>query len=148
MRATNSLQDYHYFPFKNDSMTAAFINFDDADPENGGLCIYPGSHELGPLKDVGTIEKGEAFHYMDPKEWPIEKATPVIAKRGDVVFFTYLTLHGSYRNLSDRLRRMLLIQVFAADDEPIKDMHKSLGQGLVLRGKNDKKEASHMIVTS
>ncbi|XP_061720143.1 uncharacterized protein LOC133527247 [Cydia pomonella] len=63
--------DYHYFPYKNDSMTAAFINLDDADPENGGLCIHPRSHKFGPMKDVGTIEKGQAFHYMDPKEWPI-----------------------------------------------------------------------------
>ncbi|XP_047996298.1 ectoine dioxygenase-like isoform X2 [Leguminivora glycinivorella] len=96
-------QDYHYFPHKNVSMTAAVIHFDDAHPDNGGLCIYPRSHKLGPLKDVGTVEKGKAFHYMDPK------ATPVVAKRGDVVFFSYLTVHGSYSNLSDRVRRMLFI---------------------------------------
>ncbi|KAI8434089.1 hypothetical protein MSG28_012234 [Choristoneura fumiferana] len=135
-------QDYHYFPFKKDSMVAAFIHIDKADPENGGLCIYPGSHKLGPLEDFGSIEKGDAYHYMNPADYPVEKATPVYAERGDVVIFSYLTLHGSYRNLSDRPRRMFLIQLMAADDEPLADVHKSLGQGWVLRGKNDKKKAT------
>lgn len=58
-------QDYHYFPFKNDSMVAVFIHLDDTTPENGGLAVYPGSHLLGPQEDRGVIEKGEAYHYMD-----------------------------------------------------------------------------------
>ena len=45
------LQDYHYFPFKHDSMVAVFINLDDSDPENGGLAVFPGSHKLGPLEN-------------------------------------------------------------------------------------------------
>ncbi|XP_047995827.1 probable alpha-ketoglutarate-dependent hypophosphite dioxygenase [Leguminivora glycinivorella] len=135
-------QDYHYFPFKKHSMVAAFIHIDKADPENGGLCIYPGSHKLGPLEDVGTLEKGDRYHYVDPKKYPIEKATPVHAEAGDVVIFSYLTLHGSYRNLSDRPRRMYLIQLMSAHDEPLDpNVHKSLGQGWVLRGKNDYKKA-------
>ena len=47
-------------------MIAAFVNIDDSSPENGGLAVYPGSHKLGPLEDVGVIEKGEAYHYVDP----------------------------------------------------------------------------------
>lgn len=74
-------------------------------------------------------------------KYPIEKATPVTAEPGDVVVFSYLTLHGSYRNLSSRPRGMLLIQVRAADDEPLLDTHKSEGQDFVMRGKNDKKPA-------
>ena len=46
-------QDYGYFPFKNDSMVAAFIHLDDSDPDNGGLAVYPGSHKIGPLEDKG-----------------------------------------------------------------------------------------------
>ena len=49
-------QDYGYFPFKNDSMVAAFVHLDDSDPNNGGLAVYPGSHKHGPLED-----KGEQF---------------------------------------------------------------------------------------
>ena len=51
-------QDHGYFPFKNDSMVAAFIHLDDSDPSNGGLAVYPGSHKNGPLED-----KGKQFYF-------------------------------------------------------------------------------------
>ncbi|XP_018357113.1 PREDICTED: probable alpha-ketoglutarate-dependent hypophosphite dioxygenase [Trachymyrmex septentrionalis] len=135
-------QDYPYFPHKNHTMLAVFLHLDDTTPENGGLAIYPGSHKLGPLKDIKVIdERGDPIHYVDPKEYPLSKATPISAKKGEVVFFSYLTLHGSYLNLSDKTRRMFLIQVRAADDEPTLDVHNSPCQGLMLRGKNIYKDA-------
>jgi phytanoyl-CoA hydroxylase len=45
-------QDYHYFPYEKDSMVAIFIHLDDSDVENGGLAVFPGSHKMGPLKDM------------------------------------------------------------------------------------------------
>ncbi|KAI5646338.1 phytanoyl-CoA dioxygenase (PhyH) domain-containing protein [Phthorimaea operculella] len=138
-------QDYHYFPYKKHSMVAAFLCVDPASPENGGLCVYPGSHKLGPLEDVGP--KGDnidhVFHYQDPKKYPLEGATPIVCDAGDIVVFSYLLLHGSYMNLSDRPRRMFLIQLMSADDEPVEDTHKSPGQGWVLWGRNDHRKA-HM----
>lgn len=136
-------QDYHYFPFKKHSMLAVFLHLDDTTPENGGLAVYPGSHKLGPLEDYGvTDEKGEEYHYVNPDEYPLSKAVPVTAKKGEIVIFSYLLLHGSYLNLSDRSRRMFLLQVRAADDEPIKDVHKSPCQNMMLRGKNVYREAT------
>ncbi|KAG7200119.1 hypothetical protein KM043_000561 [Ampulex compressa] len=136
-------QDYHYFPFKKHTMLAVFLHLDDTTPENGGLAIYPGSHKLGPLEDHGlSDEKGEQYHYVDPKKFPISGATPVSAKRGEVIIFSYLLLHGSYLNLSSKCRRMFLMQARAADDEPVTDVHKSPCQNLVLRGMNVYREAS------
>lgn len=130
-------QDYPYFPFRNHTMLAVFLHLDDTTPENGGLAIYPGSHKLGPLEDHGvTDENGEEYHWVDPKKFPLSNAEPVSAKKGEIVIFTYLTIHGSYLNTSTRPRRMFLIQVRAADDEPVKDTHNSPCQNLVLRGKN------------
>lgn len=135
-------QDYHYFPHKKHTMLAVFLHLDDTTPENGGLAVYPGSHKLGPLEDHGlTDEKGESYHYADPKEYPLSKAVPVFAKRGEIIVFSYLLLHGSYLNLSNKCRRMFLIQVRAADDEPTEDVHKSYCQGMVLRGKNIYRDA-------
>lgn len=51
-----------------------------------------------------------------------------------VVIFSYLLIHGSYNNTSDRVRRMFLIQLMAADDTPKAAMHKSACQQMVLRG--------------
>ncbi|XP_047032909.1 probable alpha-ketoglutarate-dependent hypophosphite dioxygenase [Helicoverpa zea] len=135
-------QDYPYFPFKKHSMLAIFIHLDDTTPENGGLAIYPGSHKLGPLPPKTIYdEKNEAYHYVDPEKYPLDKATPVSAKKGEIIVFTYLTLHGSYLNLSNRPRRMFLIQLRAADDEPTEDTHKSPCQDLVLRGRNVNRSA-------
>ncbi|CAH2002670.1 unnamed protein product [Acanthoscelides obtectus] len=136
-------QDYPYFPHKKHTMLAVFVHLDDTTPENGGLCIYPGSHKLGPLPNKTTIDvKGEKYHYVDPEKYPLDDATPVEAKKGEVIVFSYLTLHGSYLNLSNRPRRMFLAQIRAADDEPVDDVHKSPCQGLVLRGRNPFLDAS------
>jgi len=125
-----------------------FLHLDDTTPENGGLAIYPGSHKLGPLEDYAnkgvTDAKGEQFHYVDPEEYPLSKAVPVSAKKGDIIIFSYLLLHGSYLNLSSKNRRMFLMQVRAADDDPIEDVHNSPCQGMVLRGKNIYRDANYI----
>ncbi|ODM99847.1 Phytanoyl-CoA dioxygenase, peroxisomal [Orchesella cincta] len=126
-------QDYHYFPYKNHSPVAAFIHLDDSDQENGGLCVFPGSHLLGPLQDKSDAH---SHHYVDQEQFPIEKATPVHAKKGQVLIFSYLLVHASYPNVSTRRRRMLLIQMMAAEDKPTKQVHISPCHGMVLRGQN------------
>jgi phytanoyl-CoA hydroxylase len=117
-------QDYHYFPHAKHSMVAVFIHLEDAEVENGCLAVYPGSHKLGPLPDFGS----EGYHYVDPEKFPIEKATPVTGKKGQVVIFPYTLVHGSYPNISDTPRRMLLFQLRATDDYPTKEIHISPGQ--------------------
>jgi len=136
-------QDYPYFPFKKHTMLAVFVHLDDTTPENGGLCVYPGSHKLGPLKErVIYDEHNEKYMYADPERFPISGATPVNAKKGEIIVFSYLLLHGSYVNSSTRPRRMFLAQLRAADDEPAKEVHHSHCQNLVLRGRNLKFEAN------
>ncbi|XP_012254764.2 probable alpha-ketoglutarate-dependent hypophosphite dioxygenase [Athalia rosae] len=136
-------QDYSYFPFKNHTMLAVFLHLDDTTPENGGLAVYPGSHKLGPLEDKGLTDKnGEQYHYVDQDKFPLSGATPVSAKKGEIIIFSYLLLHGSYLNRSNRPRRMFLIQLRAAEDEPTELCHQSPAQNLVLRGKNKYRAAS------
>ncbi len=38
------------------------------------------------------------------------------ADPGDVVFFHYFTLHGSKQNVSNRIRKTVLTQLYAGDD--------------------------------
>lgn len=54
-------------------MVAVFIHLDDTTPENGGLCVYPGSHKLGPQEDKGVEERGEKYHYLDQVRSPFFK---------------------------------------------------------------------------
>jgi phytanoyl-CoA hydroxylase len=122
-------QDYPYFPHQNHTMLAASVHLDDADLENGCLHVIPGSHKQGPLPHVGT-------HYLNHKEYPISMGTPCIAEAGDVLFFNYLTIHGSDRNLSEKTRRNVLFQYREASDFPTTDEHFDWGMGLMVSGEN------------
>lgn len=123
-------QDYPYFPHKRHSMIAASVHMDHANAENGCLRVVPASHKLGPLPTEGD------GLYLSPDEYPVEEAQICEANAGDVLFFSYLTIHGSGHNLSDRPRRNVLFQLRDPEDEPAADVHKSKGQGMMLRGYN------------
>jgi ectoine hydroxylase-related dioxygenase (phytanoyl-CoA dioxygenase family) len=53
-----------------------------------------------------------------------------------VLFFNYLTIHGSGPNRSDRTRKTVLVQARDPLDEPTEDVHRSNAQGMMLRGIN------------
>ena len=128
-------QDYPYFPTKKDSMIAAIIHLQDADEDNGCLRFVPGSHKLGRLDPMASLNGnpgGAAERFI--AEHPLEDATPVIAKAGDVAFFHYFTLHGSMPNNSDRVRQTMLLQMHAGNDEMESEGHPY--SGVVLRGRN------------
>lgn len=121
-------QDYPYFPHRDHSMIAVILHFDDAPEEKGCLCVYPGSHKLGPLPAEGSD------HHVSEERYPIEGATTIPAKAGDAIFFHYLLVHGSGVNVSDEPRTTLLIQLRDPEDQPLVDRHASRGQGMMLAG--------------
>lgn len=122
-------QDYPYFPHEKHTMMLASIHLDQTNEENGCVFVIPGSHKLGPLPHVGS-------HYLNHKEYPIQSGIPCLAEAGDVLFFNYLTIHGSPINGSDRPRRNVLVQVRDPEDLPTKDTHVNWGQGMMLSGIN------------
>ena len=112
-------QDWSYFPTRDDSMIAAIIHLTDATDEMGCVRVYPGSHKLGRVPDSdGTVRNA-----MIERDYPLEKAVPVEAKAGDVLFFHYFTLHGSRPNTSDRERKTVLFQMHAGADVPDPNDH-------------------------
>ena len=56
------------------------------------------------------------------------------ALAGDVLFFSYLTVHGSGLNTSREARTTLLVQMRDPTDLATKKVHESRGQGMMLRG--------------
>ncbi|MCA1662142.1 MAG: phytanoyl-CoA dioxygenase family protein [Novosphingobium sp.] len=121
-------QDYPYFPHRDHSMIAMILHFDDAPVERGCLCVYPGTHKLGPLPAVGSD------HHLPEDEYPIAGATPIPARAGDAIVTHYLLVHGSGVNVSDQPRTTLLIQMRDPADLPLNDKHTSRGQGMMLAG--------------
>jgi phytanoyl-CoA hydroxylase len=122
-------QDKPYFPHVNDTMLAATVHLDNADEENGCLRVIPGSHKQGILPHVGT-------YYLNHKQYPITEGLPCVAEAGDVLFFNYMTIHGSESNRSARTRRNVLFQYREASDFPTENVHFDWGMGLMVCGEN------------
>lgn len=122
-------QDVPYFPHDRHTMIAAIIHFDDAPIEKGCVRVVPGSHKLGILE-----HSSEGGWHLPFAQYPIESAVPCEAKAGDVLFFSYLTIHGSGINVSSEARTTLLVQMRDPSDPPTIKTHESRGQGMMLRG--------------
>ncbi len=114
-------QDTHYLPNEPNTLMACWIALSDTDADNGGLCVVPGSHMEG-LREAGRIENKTEFdsweteHEMrdpDSREWkrkmnsfqiqglPEERIMRLSVPKGSGVFFTGMTIHGSFANHSE-----------------------------------------------
>jgi phytanoyl-CoA hydroxylase len=124
-------QDYPYFPHERHTVVAASVHLDDTDEQNGCLRVVAGSHKQGPLEPTGESHTLEV---------PLEDGAPIPAKAGDVLFFNYLTIHGSGLNTSDRARRNVLFQYRDPEDPPLVkngvEEHVDWGMGLMVAGRN------------
>jgi ectoine hydroxylase-related dioxygenase (phytanoyl-CoA dioxygenase family) len=121
-------QDKPFFPHENDSMIAAIFHFDDAPLEKGCLCVVPGSHKSD------LPHEREGLWHLSPEKYPLSMATPLPAQAGDVVFFSYRTIHGSGLNTSNEARTTMLLQMRDPADPPTIRTHESRGQGMMLAG--------------
>ena len=122
-------QDYPYFPHERHTMLAAVIHFDDAPLEKGCIRVVPGSHTRGALE-----HNPQGGFHLPFDQYPLESSVPCPAKAGDVLFFNYLTIHGSGVNISQEARTTLLVQMRDPEDKPTVNTHESRGQGMMLRG--------------
>jgi len=137
-------QDWSYFPTRYDSMVAGIIFLSDADSESGGVCVYPGSHKFGRLQGsagrelAGREDSSDSGNSDFSGRYPLEKSQPIDAKRGDVLFFSCLTLHGSTPNRSDRHRKTVLVQLHSGSDYVLdrEGGHEHVNERLTLRGWN------------
>ncbi|MFK7801442.1 MAG: phytanoyl-CoA dioxygenase family protein, partial [Anaerolineae bacterium] len=104
-------QDEEFIPTRDRSLMGGWIALDDANTENGGLWVIPGSHKHGviwphhvqndPRFDC-TIETW-GFPYKD------EDAVPVEVKAGAIVFFNGYLLHRSLPNFATSGYRRVLV---------------------------------------
>lgn len=122
-------QDAPFFPHDRHSMIAAIFHFDDAPLEKGCVRVVPGSHKLGMIEHLP-----EGGWHLPFEQYPLEASVACPAQAGDVLFFSYLTIHGSGVNVSSEARTTLLVQMRDPSDPPSVKTHESRGQGMILRG--------------
>lgn len=125
-KGTAPHQDTHYLPNEPNTLMACWLALSDTDEENGGLCVAPESHTGGlksthkatSMKDHQVWETEHLLRDRHGKEW-MERFYSfeidgldrshlkfLAVPRGGGVFFSGMTIHGSYANRSkDRVRR-------------------------------------------
>lgn len=130
-------QDWRYFPTRDDSMIAAVIHLTPATIDMGCFRVVPGSHRLGkkPSTSGRAVwdDPGDYKRFQD--EHAGDRARAIEAAAGDVLFFSYTSVHGSGPNRSDRPRKTVLAQLFSGTDV-LDPRSEHAVSGLVLRGRN------------
>jgi ectoine hydroxylase-related dioxygenase (phytanoyl-CoA dioxygenase family) len=101
-------QDNFYLLVSPGTCMAAWLSLDDADEENGGMFVVPGSHKT----DIQCPHVADLRVSFTTEEVDIPKgmqAVPCHLKAGDVLFFNGSVIHGSYPNTSStRFRRAFI----------------------------------------
>jgi phytanoyl-CoA hydroxylase len=109
-------QDWSYFPSEKNTMIAAVIHLTDTSSEMGCIRLIPKSHKFGQIKKSNGHKHIDQIH----SKYTLEKALPITAKAGDVLFFHSCTIHGSLPNQDLKPRKTILIQLYSGKDKIIK----------------------------
>ena len=119
-------QDNFYLRVAPDTCYAAWIAVDDADAENGGMMVVPGSGEA----DVVCPEKSDPTISFTDARVPVPKGLEpelIPLKAGDVLFFNGSVIHGSFPNTSaDRFRRSLIFHYVPRRSAEVSAFYSSL----------------------
>lgn len=112
-------QDNYYLRVKPGTCMAAWLAIDDADFENGGMKVVPGSQEMEVVCPT-QADAATSFttDYVAPPEGM--EAVHVDLKAGDVLFFNGSLIHGSSPNISEsRFRRSLIFHYVPLGSEEV-----------------------------
>lgn len=126
-------QDWAFYPHTNDRLLAVGVAIDDMLFENGCLMVIPKSHK-GRI--FNHHQNGAFVGAVTDANFEPNNAVPIEVKSGGISIHHVRTLHGSAQNVSDKPRRLLLLQYCAVDAWPLvkpPDWHDFAA--LVLRGK-------------
>jgi ectoine hydroxylase-related dioxygenase (phytanoyl-CoA dioxygenase family) len=119
-------QDTHYLPTEPNTLMACWLAMSDTSGDNGGLCVIPGTHTSGLLgthkatssRDHQIWEVEHLMRDRNGKEWKekmysfeidgldLGRLIRLEVPKGAGVFFSGMTVHGSYaNNTPGRVRR-------------------------------------------
>ena len=110
-------QDYSYWT-RSTPPNHITINIilDDASLESGCVHYIPGSHNWGLLPKVSFAGDMDSVRESLPSELRAEfKPVAATGKAGQASFHHSHTVHGSYRNSSDRPRRAVVLNYMGAE---------------------------------
>ncbi len=135
-------QDWSYFPANDDRMLAAVVAISDCNEDNGCIRVWPGSHKLGRL-DASNGGRGLDGNGSFAQRFPFSASVPAILAPGDILFFHYLTVHGSLPNFGTQPRKSVLFQLHSGSDTLDNSLNHPNSQ-LVLRGWHHVMDREHV----
>jgi len=103
-------QDNGYAPTIPEQYVTCWLALDDADADNGGLWVLPGSHHQGTVRHHDVAGSPFRAGYDGPDE-----GVAVTVARGSVLVFSSLIMHRSGPNVTDRDRRSWILQYCPGD---------------------------------
>ena len=109
-------QDWAFMPHTNDDLLAVGIAIDDMTTENGALLVIPGSHRhaIYDHHQDGFFVGAVGREHFDPAH-----SVPIEIPAGGISIHHVRMLHGSAPNTSARPRRLLFLELSAADAWPL-----------------------------
>ena len=111
-------QDYAFYPHTNDDLLAMGVLIDEMGPENGPLMVFPGSHR-GPVFDHHVDGVFAGAMLPEANGLDVSDAVQLTGPAGSLTIHHGRAVHGSALNVSDRTRRILFIEMMAADAFPV-----------------------------
>ena len=119
-------QDNFYLRVAPGTCMAAWLAVDDADIENGGMKVVPGSH----TEDIACPQQADTTVSFTTEYVPVPanmEAMHVDLKSGDVLFFNGSLIHGSSPNTSTtRFRRSLIAHYVPHGSEELAHLYKAM----------------------
>jgi len=126
-------QDSPFYQHTDGRYVDVLVHMDDTNHENGEIRFLPGSHKAGHLEHITQTPDGPCSPHLPTDQYHLEDAVPVPARRGDVVCFSIYTVHGSYINRTNKVRR--LVRCGYRDPENRQLAGQSLGRpGIMVKG--------------
>lgn len=111
-------QDFAFYPHTNDDVLAVGVVIDDMGSENGPLMVFPGSHK-GPIHDHHADGVFAGGMNLEAGGLDMKDAVELNGPAGSISIHHGRIVHGSAPNRSDRDRRLLFIEMMAADAFPV-----------------------------
>jgi phytanoyl-CoA hydroxylase len=111
-------QDFPFYPHDGPDFVDCLVHLDETPLESGALRVVPGSHKAGPIEHI----TGEHTRpYLPPEIYhpDITDSVPIPANPGDVIFFSYYTIHWSDVNRTDQWRKSVRIGYHTPETRPI-----------------------------
>ncbi len=129
-------QDTHYIRNEPNTLMACWIACNDTGADNGGLCVVSGSHKRGLMEagevresdqhatwvnDYGMVDRDgeewtETMHSHDIHQFTRDQVEMLTVPKGGGVFFSSLTVHGSYANENSDKPRLAFATHYVRDD--------------------------------